>query len=222
LHEVQSYRHHTDGQDLPRSSYSPIQDAVYMRAVLHKLTPRKHLAMALRPPAPTFEIKNTSANTSDFRMIVGPVKAERTHPVWPKVRGNNLAKRMGLRYENRVHRQLAALVGMGVALSVEHTPWFTFKDTLGQGNCSPDFLIHLRDGPTVVVEVKLTWVEVAPHKLADLYLPVVKAALGTEVEPLIICRNLLPTSPSPRHTVREALASQHRLLHWAEVGALQW
>jgi hypothetical protein len=175
--------------------------------------------MALRP---TFEIKNPNSPSSDFRMIVGHVKAERARPIWPQARGNNLAKRMGLRYENRVHKQLAALVAIGVALSVEHTPWFTFKDDLGQGNCSPDFLIHLRDGPIVVVEVKLTWVEVAPHKLADLYLPVVKAALGAEVEPLIICRNLRPTSPAPRHTVRAALASKHRLLHWAEVGALSW
>jgi hypothetical protein len=134
----------------------------------------------------------------------------------------SIAGKQGLRYENRVHKQLTWHCKVGHFVKVEHNPWFTFTDTYGPGQCAPDFLLWQEDGTVIIVEVKLTWVEVALHKLTDLYRPVVICATGAKALPLVICRNLVPSSPPGALTLREAFASPYRLLHWPDTGRMLW
>lgn len=160
--------------------------------------------------------------TQDFRLVVGMRSAERTlRPQGlPKPRAN--APIQGLRYENRVGVQLGRLVGEGYFARLEHNPWFRFHDTYGISLCSPDFLLHTNSGAIIIVEVKLTWVPVARHKLADLYCPVVGVATEEMVTPLIIVRNLTRDAPIPKFTLQDALNSDERLLHWPDTGKILW
>jgi hypothetical protein len=162
---------------------------------------------------------------SEYRIVdLSALRASRCTAVFTKAKGQTNAAKSGLRYEKRVARELVTHATRGHFHSVEHNPWFTFDDSAGTGNCSPDFIVWPdADEPEVlVIEVKLTWVEVAVHKLLDLYCPVVCAALGVRVQPLIICRNVSPASPPAKHTLREAMASCHALLHWPDNGHILW
>lgn len=162
-------------------------------------------------------------NLPDFRMAIPPLQAERaTREIWGKSKGSSPAAKLGLRYENRVEKQLAYHTGQGRFSRIEHNPWFTFHDKFGTSNCSPDFLLHNADGSIIVVEVKLTWVEVAAHKLNDLYNPVISAALETWCYPLIICRNITPKAPPAALTLSKALVSDFRLLLWPDNGRMLW
>lgn len=159
----------------------------------------------------------------DFRMACPPLRAARAiREVWGKAKGSNPAAKQGLRYENRVAKQLAQHVAAKHFREVEHNPWFTFSDQFGTSNCSPDFLLHTDDGKIIIVEVKLTWVEVAAHKLNDLYCPVISAALDTWCYPLIICRNTTPKAPPAALTLSSALKSPYRLLLWPDNGRIPW
>src|ERR1700691_4202818 len=109
----------------------------------------------------------------DFRMIVGDVKAERSkRNLWTNQKPKSQAAKNGLRYEARVGKELQHHVVVGRFEKLEHNPWFVFEDIYGAAACCPDFLLHV-EGGIIIVEVKLTWVEVAIHKLNDLYSPVV-------------------------------------------------
>lgn len=171
---------------------------------------------------PPIILPPTSPNLPDFRMAINVQSAERCGEVWPKSKGRTQAQKQGYRYENRVARELLAHANRGHFTRLEHNPWFSFRDIYGSGNCSPDFLLWIDQATVIIVEVKLTWVEVAAHKLAELYYPVITEALGVNAWPLIICRNLGPKSPKPKHSLREAMASEFRLLHWAELGTIPW
>lgn len=157
----------------------------------------------------------------DYRMAIELKTADRTISHWPKPKPKSLAAKTGLRYENTVGKELALHVSRGNFTKLEHNPWFTFYDIYGIGNCSPDFLLWTRQG-IIIVEVKLTWVEVALHKLNDLYLPVVSTALDAPVVPLVICRNLTREAPKATFSLREALSSQTKLLHWPANGHILW
>ena len=162
-------------------------------------------------------------NLPDFRMAVPPLQAGRvTREVWGKAKGTSPAAKQGLRYENRVAKQLALHIVAKHFLRLEHNPWFTFSDQFGTANCSPDFLLHAEDGKIIIVEVKLTWVEVAAHKLNDLYCPVISAALNTWCYPLVICKSLTPKAPRAELTLSEALASPFKLLLWPDNGRIPW
>jgi hypothetical protein len=135
--------------------------------------------------------------------------------------------KQGLRYERRVGKELQSHVASGRFTRLEHNPWFTFTDAYGTANCSPDFVLYGgAAGPTdpavTIVEVKLTWVEVAIHKLNNLYGPVVSMALGLPALSLIICRNLTPESPPAENALGAALRSPYRLLHWPDIGHILW
>lgn len=162
-------------------------------------------------------------NLPDFRMACSPLRASRAkREVWGKAKGSNPAAKAGLRYENRVAKQLAQHVTDKHFLRVEHNPWFTFSDQFGTANCSPDFLLFTEDNQVIIVEVKLTWVEVAIHKLNDLYHPVITEALGLACWPLIICRNTTPKAPPAALTLSSALRSPYRLLLWPDNGRIPW
>ena len=159
---------------------------------------------------------------SDFRMVseVGLTAKRAAAPLF-KNKGNSLATKNGLRYENRVHRQLQHHVGLRHFHRVEHNPWFLFSDVYGASSCCPDFLLWL-DDHVIITEVKLTWVGEAAQKLIELYRPVVKEALGVDVSPLIIVKNLTPFSPPASPSLREALMSPHKLLHYFDAGRMLW
>ena len=165
-------------------------------------------------PAPT--------DLPDFRLAVKLTRASRCASVWPKAKPRSLAAKQGLRYEARVDKELRYHADRGNFVKVEHNPWFNFHDVFGTSNCCPDFLIWAGDNRVIIVEVKLTWVEVAAHKLIDLYGPVINAALNVRSEPLVICRNLTRLAPPAKHTLRDALASPFRLLQWPDNGRMLW
>jgi hypothetical protein len=169
--------------------------------------------------------KVTSTNLSDFRITAGPLRASRAKRLFSKPKPSNLAAKQGLRYENRVGKELQLHVNKGNFIRLEHNPWFTFSDVFGTNNCSPDFLLWTEgvfvEG-LIIVEVKLTWVEEAAHKLTDLYCPVISAALTVPTTPLVICRNLTRLSPPAQATLRDALASPFRLLQWLDNGHILW
>ena len=157
----------------------------------------------------------------DFRIALGVKAAGRATRAFPKPRPSNAHARMGLTYERRVGKELGRYVETGFFIGLEHNPWFTFSDTYGTANCSPDYLIHIKGG-IIVVEVKLTYVEVALAKLDDLYLPVVSAALQTKVFPLVICRNTTALAPKAALTLSEALKAPAKLLQWPMTGHILW
>ena len=159
--------------------------------------------------------------TTDFRLALNIRYASRTSPTFIKNKGSSLAAKNGLRYERKVGRELERQRAEGHFISVEHNPWFQFEDIYGASQCSPDFLIHSENELTIV-EVKLTWVDVAIQKLNDLYNPVISFALSRPVFPLIICRNLTNEAPPAKQSLSEALKSPYRLLHWPEIGHMLW
>jgi hypothetical protein len=128
---------------------------------------------------------------------------------------------MGLRYERRIGKELHRHIGQDKFIKIEHNPWLTYRDSFGPGNCCPDYLVWHNDY-IIIVEVKLSWVEVAVEKLNALYTPVVAAAFGLMTTPLVICRNVTSESPPASHTVSAALSSPYHLLQWPNNGHLLW
>lgn len=159
---------------------------------------------------------------ADFRMAVDITGAYRAKREFPKPKPSNSAARIGLRFENRVGKELQRHVMPGRFLELEHNPWFTFYDAYGVSNCSPDFLLWIEGKGVVIVEVKLTWVEVALAKLHELYCPVISTALGYPTLPLVIVRNSSPKAPKARFTLSEALTSPEKLLQWPQTGHIIW
>jgi hypothetical protein len=157
----------------------------------------------------------------DYRIAMGITHASRALRSFPKPKPSNPAAKLGLRYERNVGKELTLHVNRGNFINIEHNPWFTFHDDYGVANCCPDFLLRLDQG-IVVVEVKLTWVEVAMAKLEELYCPVIRTALRMPTRPLVICRNMSRLAPPPQFTLREAMSSPHRLLQWPSTGHIQW
>ena len=167
--------------------------------------------------------KYVPADTS-VRIIRGRLTfAERCEAQFGKVRTSRLspAQANGVRYENKVHKALTAL-GKSLPTTVEHNPWFRFKDDNGFGSCSPDAILWF-DGyfTALVVEVKYTWVPTARVKFENLYAPVLRAALGPEnVLSLIICHNLTPDAPKPIENIGSDY--NHAVYQWLGRGGLVW
>lgn len=165
-----------------------------------------------------------NAPGSDYRIVAtGDLSAARLDKAYYKPHANNPAALRGLRYERRVLRELQRHVKLNHFMKIEHNPWFTFTDKYGTNQCSPDYLIWLSARDVAIAEAKLTWKDVAARKLVDLYLPVVFAALDDVcVMPLVICRNITPECPAVEHTLRTALDSPTRILHWPDTGHMIW
>lgn len=162
------------------------------------------------------------------RIIRGALaSAARCDPPFAKVRPSRLSptQAAGVRYENKVHRALAAL-GKSLPASVERNPWFKFFDENGPGCCSPDAILWLDPALVLVIEVKTTWVPTASAKLRTLYIPVVNAALKPAIlRSLIICKNLTPDSPKPIENICEGTQlSIHNppTYQWLGQGPLRW
>lgn len=160
---------------------------------------------------------------TDFRLVEpSKLSAKRAMRDMRVPKGTSIAQKAGLRYENRVRKQLGIHVTAGRFCSLEHNPWFTFSDPFGSGACCPDFLLWPSENQVIIVEVKLTWVFSAVRKSVELYKPVVERALGVQSIPLIIVRNLTPDSPPASHSLREALRSNTKVLQYFDNGAMLW
>ena len=154
--------------------------------------------------------------TPDPNRVMGRlVSAQRTASRFTKVRGRTMAAKFGLRFENSLGRALEQLK------SVEHNPWFEFRDASGFRCCSPDFLID--DGDClIVVECKYTYTPLALQKLKALYIPVISLALNKCAHPLVIVRNLTPDSPFPHFNIGDAICHNSPLYQWLPKTPLNW
>lgn len=102
----------------------------------------------------------------------------------PKPRAAKGPKGLGLRYERRVGKALAACgLVRREGWRVEHGPWFAYAE-VGDGHrslCQPDFILTGPaagggTAPAWLLEVKYSWVPGAEEKLRGLYWPVVEKA----------------------------------------------
>lgn len=89
-------------------------------------------------------------------------------PVFPKQK-HTAQQLAGLRYEKRALRRLASLYPL------EKSPWLSYIAANRAGICQPDGIITLAPDHLLVVEIKLSHVNMARQKLRDFYRPLVKA-----------------------------------------------
>lgn len=103
----------------------------------------------------------------------------------------NLSIVRGVRYHNRVYRQLEAWLKRqaDAALTLLVEPWL--RSQSGQ-MCQPDAVILDQSvGCALAVEVKLNWKDGRDEKLRDLYLPAVASAFAVDVVwPVLITSNV--------------------------------
>lgn len=104
-------------------------------------------------------------------------------------------QKAGMDYEARGHIKLSGLF----AEAYLDSPWFTFTDRRDKGRwCQPDGLIFdLHRNRITIVEFKLKHCPRAWWQLHKLYLPVIKAAFGSDWEFCLveICRTFDPATP---------------------------
>lgn len=131
-------------------------------------------------------------------------KATCPHPPGRAARG---VKALGIAYERAVARALPGAL---------HGQWFYFEDANGPGYCQPDLLVR-----GWILEVKLSDTEEALGQLLQLYLPVVKLALGGPWRGLKIVKHLKPWSRDVITTREQAIAYPGvPTLHWPGKGRL--
>ncbi len=123
---------------------------------------------------------------------------------WPKQRLIGLPAQ-GLAYERQIAKALP---------KARRGVWVQFCDANGEGFCCPDFVLKL-DGQVIILEAKLTDCKEAYSQLARLYIPVFQHLLRTDVEGIVIAKNLHRGSLIPARDIPGALSSvPPRLVHW--------
>jgi len=152
------------------------------------------------------------------------VKVEWAHecapPDFAKPRRLRGSKAAGLTYE----RKLAKVLPKGT----KHGQWFAYSVDGKVKFCQPDFLL-LGRSELAVLEAKLADVTAASEQLRGLYVPVLRAAYGKKVLPVIVTRSLsrLPEEADIDEVccrLIEALdlarAGKLPVLHWIGSGRL--
>lgn len=143
-----------------------------------------------------------------FRQISGLLWARRCTA--PKHLPSRLtgSRAAGIRFQKSMERELRKWAG-GRGASLESGPWFEFEDSRGLGRCQPDFLLGLPSGEKFILECKLTSTLQAWPQLCGLYVPVVEEALGGTFKPLVVVKNLHPSTAhyATYGELPEALAS---------------
>ena len=128
------------------------------------------------------------------------------------------AKAAGLRYE----KALAAAIPRA-----EHGQWFEFWDMNGPGHCQTDLLL-VGNKRVLVIECKLTEVQVGRSQLTDLYFPIVRR-VWPDKEPLGIVAARHLSKENQLDVVETSLkaailrAEQDKViptLHWIENGPI--
>jgi hypothetical protein len=141
-------------------------------------------------------------------------------PDFAKARRLRGSKALGLTYE----RKLARVLPKGT----RHGQWFAYCVDGKVRFCQPDFLLVGRS-ELAVLEAKLADVTAASEQLRGLYVPVLKAAYGKRVLPVIVARSLsrLPENADIDEVccrLIEALdlarAGRLPVLHWIGRGGL--
>ena len=112
-----------------------------------------------------------------------------THNKTPKTKNSSIVR--GVRYHNRVYRQLKAWLQRqdDPALTLYVEPWLR---SASGSMCQPDAVILDTEARcAMVVEAKLNWKDGRDEKLRTLYLPAVSSAFGVEVVwPVLITQNI--------------------------------
>lgn len=112
-------------------------------------------------------------------------------------------KAQGVRYERAV---ASALLARWPKAGISAGPWYEFGDLNGRGYCQPDVTVYSASlDAYIVCECKLTNYNAALADLNTLYVPVLRAAHGTDVFPLIILRHL--SSEVPPRSVFESFSA---------------
>jgi len=116
---------------------------------------------------------------SRFLPAVEPRQARfaETSPPFIKQRQRHRGRRAtGIRYETKVQRILGERYGNYIA-----SPWLTFVDVSGRLHwCQPDgFLIDIKKGQIIIIEMKIKHTSDSWWQLWYLYLPVMKAIFPT-------------------------------------------
>lgn len=156
-----------------------------------------------------------------MREIHGLLDAQKCSALsFPKTKDPKMQK--GLVYEKKVTKALN-LTAKKCGAKCESQTWFKYFDRQGLGYCAIDNLFTFGD-QTLVIEVKYTWVSEAEEKLFKLYLPVVFGSNNFRARPLIICRNITPTTPPRINSLSQALKSFEfvPVFQWLGTGAIPW
>ncbi len=138
------------------------------------------------------------------------------------------ASRLGLAFQKKFTKALESGVSLDGDVGVKVEPWFEYTELPTVGNprtaiCSPDLLVlDVENGFITVIEIKLTYTPLALIKLRNIYCPVVSLALGLPTLPLVVCKNLTPTSPKPHLSFYDAIRSKEPLFHWIGRGTILW
>jgi hypothetical protein len=160
-----------------------------------------------------------------MRLVTGVIDSSRCPPrQMPKAA--NVHARRGLAYQKKVTKAMEEVCKVANG-KLEVEPWFRFQDLNGPGQCVPDLLLHVQN-ITLIIEVKLTFVQDAMTKLAGLYIPVImdatKKTLG-QVRPLIICKNITPLTTNLIDNVHSAVYNYQPsipVLQWLGKGKIPW
>lgn len=105
-------------------------------------------------------------------------------------------KAAGMRYQRLFEK---ALLTEFPSHGVTVAPWFEFRDVNGRGYCQPDAIVYdIHTDAWVIIECKLTDYEGARRQMDELYVPVVKKALGEVSGRLVVLRNVTNVTAAPR------------------------
>lgn len=136
-----------------------------------------------------------------------------------RVRGT---KAWGLTYEGKVAKSLA-----GRFEGVERGEWWHFADARGEAWCQTDVVVRSRSFDGIYVfECKLTDIDSARSKLRNVYVPVLRAALGCPVWGLVVVKSLsqgvkgLEVYDNLPSAAKAARYGTLPVLHWLGRGAL--
>lgn len=97
----------------------------------------------------------------------------------------------GLAYERKVGKFLSRLCAKEEWKLWDH-PWFEYNDGIRVGYFQPDFIVERPSG-NLLIEVKLTYVDTRVQ--VQKYLKYLKV-IGLVCAPVIVVKNLTPTTPS--------------------------
>lgn len=140
-------------------------------------------------------------------------------PSFATGKASNLLAGLGLRYEKKLKLELEKLEDY----TVYHNPWFLYNFT---EYCSPDFVLWPNEEslPLIVIECKLKYVKDGTSKLHNLYLPVVRLALKTKIDPIgiVIAKSLTPEVKSTISKLSEAAPDKNNIMLWLLHGRINW
>ena len=148
--------------------------------------------------------------------------ARRVNHVIDVPKPTNKWGRLGLRYERTLVKALT-----NSNTNFLYNPQFYYETASASGYCIPDIILF-HCGALIVIECKLTYKHEAEAQLLDLYCPVINAACGNGghgAVPIIVTKNLIPTSPEPYISLEAALCTPKDtsrfppVIHWLGRGA---